>query len=65
MKVQMIAQASTKDIICFNIAHGHKHDFRIFKKNDYTDFYLKSTQSCEKPSVIEANFGHFYPLEED
>ena len=31
MKAQVVADASSKDIICVNVAPGHKHDFRIFK----------------------------------
>ena len=38
----MIAKASTKDIICFNIAPGHKHDFRIFKESKI--HFAKQTQ---------------------
>ena len=32
LKIQLIVDAKTLNVICFTVAQGHVHDFRIFKE---------------------------------
>ena len=42
LKVQVIANAENRNIICISVASGHKHDFKIFKESGV--HFAKQTQ---------------------